>query len=144
MNIKLYFQVLPGRWTVRTFHCDKCSYVAKRVTNLKTHIESQHIGIRFKCNQCEYKATGMGYLKIHKESKHEGVLIHLINVHMFHPFWVVWTDTKKVDILEHCFTVMNANIQHLEKATCRNTRKKNMGRDVHAIFAIMLQQEPII
>jgi len=34
-------------------------------SNLKTHIDSKHEGVRYPCSQCEFLATTASYLKVH-------------------------------------------------------------------------------
>ena len=42
-------------------------------SNLKRHLQTQHVGFRFPCNQCEHQATTKKRLKIHHDNEHDGV-----------------------------------------------------------------------
>ena len=55
------------------YSCDQCGYKATTAGNLKKHIDSIHTGVCYPCDQCDYKATVTGSLKKHVESTHEGV-----------------------------------------------------------------------
>ena len=44
-----------------------------RVSNLQTHIQSKHEGIKYPCNQCDYQATQQSNLQTHIQCIHEGV-----------------------------------------------------------------------
>ena len=46
---------------------------ATKQSNLTTHRQSKHEGVRYYCDQCDYKATLHIRLTTHKQSKHEGV-----------------------------------------------------------------------
>ena len=60
-----------------TIHtCGNCDSTFKFASRLKTHIESQHQGIRYYCDQCDHQATQLSNLKTHKQSVHEGKRYH--------------------------------------------------------------------
>ena len=53
--------------------CNQCDYQATTQSNLTTHIQSKHDGVKYACNQCDYQARTQSHLKTHIQSKHEGV-----------------------------------------------------------------------
>ena len=53
------------------FQCEFCSYRTPSNGNLKTHTESQHMGIRHPCSECDY----IGYLK--SDLKKHTMAVHL-------------------------------------------------------------------
>ena len=57
----------------KSYPCGKCNYVATHPINLKTHIRSKHLGMKYFCNQCKYAATEPSSLKKHIKNKHEGL-----------------------------------------------------------------------
>ena len=36
----------------KSYPCGKCDYAATQTSNLKTHIRSQHEGVRYSCTYC--------------------------------------------------------------------------------------------
>ena len=80
------------------YPCNQCNYKATQQSNLKTHKQSKHEGVKYSCDECEYQegfqsalkthknegakcscgeceyhAAFQSALKTHKQSKHEGV-----------------------------------------------------------------------
>ena len=55
------------------YSCNNCTKQFSSSTNLKTHVESIHDGIRYSCKQCDYKATTKGDLKKHTQSVHDKI-----------------------------------------------------------------------
>ena len=39
------------------FNCEECYYVGMNAKNLRRHVESKHLGVRYPCERCEYVAT---------------------------------------------------------------------------------------
>ena len=39
------------------FNCEECHYVGMNAKNLRRHVESKHLGVRYPCERCEYVAT---------------------------------------------------------------------------------------
>ena len=52
--------------------CNQCDHVAVNKPNLKFHVESVHLGIRYPCHQCDYMAKKKFQLRNHVLTKHEG------------------------------------------------------------------------
>ena len=48
--------------------CLECNYKAPGKSQLKTHIDSIHRGIRYRYDECEYKATQISSLNVHKKA----------------------------------------------------------------------------
>ena len=44
------------------------------MSNLKTHIQAKHEGVKYACNQCDYQATQQAHLTTHIQAKHEDVI----------------------------------------------------------------------
>ena len=47
--------------------CDKCDYIATRVSNLKRHKKNKHGGKRYPCDKCDYKVARPYNLKSRKD-----------------------------------------------------------------------------
>ena len=57
----------------RKYECEQCHKTYSKISNLNTHQQSVHQGVKYACHQCDYQATQQGALKKHIQSKHEGV-----------------------------------------------------------------------
>ena len=60
---------------IQFYQCDKCEYKSKDTTNLKIHINRQHVRTssvisKYSCNLCTYTNVNPNKMKIHKETKH--------------------------------------------------------------------------
>ena len=55
------------------FACDECEYVSSGKHNLKYHIASKHLNIRYPCMKCDYSSTKLSDLKKHKQFKHDKI-----------------------------------------------------------------------
>lgn len=54
--------------------CDQCGIYFSKVSNLNTHVEKVHKGLRWRCHLCgEYQVSKYSHVR-HYESKHEGAL----------------------------------------------------------------------
>jgi predicted RNA-binding Zn-ribbon protein involved in translation (DUF1610 family) len=52
--------------------CDLCGYEAASKKILRSHIQTEHEGVRYECEQCDYVAKSSGTLRRHQQSVHEG------------------------------------------------------------------------
>ena len=53
--------------------CEKCPYKTKAESNLKIHINREHLKLyHFQCEHCSYSSKQKTHLDIHTKSKHEG------------------------------------------------------------------------
>ena len=50
--------------------CNRCSKTFTQKIGLLRHIESLHDGVKFPCDLCYFKATTKGNLVVHKKNKH--------------------------------------------------------------------------
>ena len=62
----------PG---VKWWTFDEISYntSATNQTNLNTHIQGKHKGVKYACDQCDYQASNQFSLRNHIQSKHENL-----------------------------------------------------------------------
>ena len=59
---------------MKQLKCEECEYVAKRSSNLSTHVRSVHEGVVYHCEKCRYHSKSKHNLAIHIQSKHDGIM----------------------------------------------------------------------
>ena len=55
------------------FNWNQCDYKTFRISSLKLHALSEHLGIKPNCNECDFKAGSARSLKFHRASQHAGI-----------------------------------------------------------------------
>jgi KRAB domain-containing zinc finger protein len=55
------------------FACDQCPKKYKGKHHLKTHVKSEHEGIKHECSECGNKFTQLNSLKTHIDGVHRGI-----------------------------------------------------------------------
>ena len=86
----------------KVYPCDKCKYSSSILSNLKTHTQSIHKGIRFPCDQCEYAATQHCHLKNTNKSNMKESDIPVISVILQQLSSQVLKGIKKLFMKEGC------------------------------------------
>ena len=52
------------------YPCDECDYTSSNKTDLKRHMNSEHIGITYSCDKCDFVGTSLSGLRGHKTRVH--------------------------------------------------------------------------
>ena len=55
---------------ISELNCNTCAYAAKEKWQLKRHIDSKHVGIKYSCDKCDFQAESNSSVKRHVETKH--------------------------------------------------------------------------
>ena len=73
---KIYSYNTRGMASSRVLTCNECLYESSKVSHMKRHIYSVHLGLRINCQLCDYQALNKEKLKGHIQKKHlEGTLM---------------------------------------------------------------------
>ena len=73
---KIYSYNTRGMASSRVLTCNECLYESSKVSHMKRHIYSVHLGLRINCQLCDYQALSKEKLKGHIQKKHlEGKLM---------------------------------------------------------------------
>ena len=62
-------KIMKGR---KMYFCKECGFSARK-SDVKRHVESKHMGIRYSYDKCDVKFTSISQLNTHEKIKHEGV-----------------------------------------------------------------------
>lgn len=52
------------------YPCDECDHTSSNKTDLKRHMNSEHIGITYSCDKCDFVGTSLSGLRGHKTRVH--------------------------------------------------------------------------
>jgi len=58
---------------LHAYACDQCDYTTAYNGDLKRHVNTKHIGLKYNCDDCDYATSDIGNLNKHRNSIHIGV-----------------------------------------------------------------------
>ena len=55
------------------YKCEVCHHVSKSKSDLKIHLETEHLGVSFKCEECDFRSKKKAKLNEHIRIVHKGI-----------------------------------------------------------------------